>query len=137
MQDWIACKKLGRTTLSHPDNLDEFPRLYRRSTGAWARRFKSMRNQVHILAEQAAIQMALHLSDDYSVAAAQILHYALQERNDDNDCHGHNNNDGQFPQNRNCDSIQEVWNGKTQWARSERRISVGLDIGARSALASC
>ena len=78
---YIEEKKLGKTTLSHQDNFDNFPRLYGCSTSRWSRRSSSYIGQVHILAEQSAIQMALELPgvENYVVLAAQIIHFALQE----------------------------------------------------------
>lgn len=82
---YIKEKKLGETTLSHQDNFDNLPRMYGCSTSRWSRRSSSYISQVHILAEQSAIQMALELPgfDNYATLASQIIHYALQE--DDNE----------------------------------------------------
>lgn len=85
---WIDDGKLGPTTLNHFDNFDNFPRLYAFSTTSkWARRSNSYNNQVHILAEQSTIQMALHLhehvSEDYAMLAACVINYALQTDDDD------------------------------------------------------
>lgn len=82
---YIKEKKLGKTTLSHQDNFDNFPRLYGCSTSRWSRRSNSYISTVHTLAEQSAIQMALELPgfENYATLAAQIIHYALQE--DDNE----------------------------------------------------
>jgi len=84
IQELIASKKLGKTTLNHFDNFDAWPDLYDCcSDDRWARRSKSFLCQVHILAEQAAIQMAMylhkHVSEDYAILAATIIHYALQD----------------------------------------------------------
>lgn len=65
-------KKLGRTTLAHQDNYDAIGHLYLGSGGElplngdrWMRRSKTMLNQLHVLAEQAAVQWALaHMEED-------------------------------------------------------------------------
>jgi len=78
IEEWVAFKKLGKTTLSHHDNFDNFRKLYAFDDvrSIWARS-TSFQNQLHVLAEQAAVQMALHLSEEYAFLAAQIIHYAL------------------------------------------------------------
>lgn len=89
VQSLIRHKKLGKTTLGHNDNFDNFPRLYACSKDRWARRSDSYIGTVHIFAEQAAIQMALHLhenvSGDYALLAATIIHYALESDGDTGD----------------------------------------------------
>lgn len=82
MESWITTKQLGKTTMAHPDNWDQFPRFYEDWSGIWARRSNSMRSKLHELSEQACIQMAQHLSDDYSILAAQFLDYALRDEED-------------------------------------------------------
>lgn len=88
IQQAIAEEKLGKTTLSHPDSFDNFPRFYGTTQrNPWKRRSNTYKNQVHIYAEQAAVQMALHLhrhvSTDYSFLASTIIYYALQFYNDE------------------------------------------------------
>lgn len=85
----IGEKKLGKNTLAHNDNFDNFPRLYGCSKGRWARRATSFIGQVHVFAEQAAVQMALHLhqnvSAGYALLAAFIIHYALECNDEEGD----------------------------------------------------
>ncbi len=84
----ISAKKLGPTTLNHFDNFDAFPRFYLPETqrNRWKRRSTSYIGQVHIFAEQAAIQLALHLhenvSRDYAILASLIIFTALQDGDD-------------------------------------------------------
>lgn len=88
IQQAIAEEKLGKTTLSHPDSFDNFPRFYGTTQrNPWKRRSNTYKNQVHIYAEQAAVQMALHLhrhvSTDYSFLASTIIYYALKFYDDE------------------------------------------------------
>ena len=88
IQQAIAEEKLGENTLGHPDNFDNFPRFYGITPRKqWDRRSNTVKNQVHIYAEQATVQMALHLhrhvSTDYSFLASTIIYYALQFYNDE------------------------------------------------------
>ena len=81
MELWIETKQLGKTTMAHPDNWDQFPRFYSDvSRAIWARRSNSMRSKLHELSEQACIRMAKHLSDDYSILAAQFLDFCAARR---------------------------------------------------------
>ncbi|KAL7530369.1 hypothetical protein ACHAWF_003352 [Thalassiosira exigua] len=81
IQGLIRDKRLGKTTLGHNDNYDNFPRLYACSKGRWSRRSSSYLGQVHLFAEQAAVQMALHLhqnvSENYAILAACVINYVL------------------------------------------------------------
>ena len=81
IQQTIDNKQLGKNTLGHFDNLDNFPRFYGCSKGRWSRRSSSYIGQVHIFAEQAAVQIALHLhkhvSREYALLASSIIHYAF------------------------------------------------------------
>eukprot|EP00581_Thalassiosira_minuscula_P017777 CAMPEP_0183722758 /NCGR_PEP_ID=MMETSP0737-20130205/14630_1 /TAXON_ID=385413 /ORGANISM="Thalassiosira miniscula, Strain CCMP1093" /LENGTH=379 /DNA_ID=CAMNT_0025952993 /DNA_START=18 /DNA_END=1154 /DNA_ORIENTATION=+ len=87
IQSLIREKKLGKNTLKHNDNFDNFPRLYGCSKGRRARRAGSFIGRVHIFAEQAAVQMALHLhrnvSKAYSFLSAVIVHMALQSNSEE------------------------------------------------------
>ena len=38
-----------------------------------------IQNQLHIISEQSCIQMAKHLSEEYALLAAQIIHFVLQD----------------------------------------------------------
>ena len=78
----IDNKQLGKNTLGHFDNFDNFPRFFGDSCkGRWSRRSSSYIGQVHIFAEQASVQLALHLhnhiSKDYALLASSIIHYAF------------------------------------------------------------
>ena len=80
--------KFKKGHLAHPDYLDNFPRFYGYdSLDEWKRRSNTVKSQVHIYAEQATVQMALHLhrhvSTDYSFLASTIIHYALDFCNDE------------------------------------------------------
>ena len=82
IQQKIAQKKLGPTTLKHFDNFDVFPKFYLPESrrNRWKRRSDSHVGQVNILAEQAAIQVALYLhekSRDYATLASLIISTAL------------------------------------------------------------
>ena len=81
----ISAKMIGPTTLNHFDNFDNFPRFYLRGgpRSRWRRRSDSYIGQVHIFAEQAAIQLALNLhenvSRDYAVLSRLIIFTVLRD----------------------------------------------------------
>lgn len=86
IKDLIANKKLGKKTLGHPDNFCTWRHMYDHcyeGKGRWARRSNTFLGNGHILAEQAAVQIALHLHEnvciDYSILAATLIHYALRD----------------------------------------------------------
>ena len=80
---FIREKKLGKTTLSHSDSFCNFAQLYKCSRGKRKRRSEYILSQCHVLAEQAAVQMALHLqnenSREYSTLAALMVKFAIQD----------------------------------------------------------
>jgi hypothetical protein len=81
----ISEKMIGLTTLDHFDNFENFPRFYLRGgpRSRWRRRSDSVIGQVHIFAEQAAIQLALHLhehvSRDYAILSSLIIFTVLRD----------------------------------------------------------
>ena len=83
IQKAIAEKKLGKNTLGHPDNFDNYPRFYGNSKGRWGRRSSSYVGQVHMFAEQATVQIALYLhenvSEQYALLASMIVHFAFHD----------------------------------------------------------
>ncbi len=92
IKECIESKKLGKPTLCHEDYFAAFPKLYGNPKKPnpkkrYFRRSKTFISQVHILSEQAAIQMALylheHVSEHYAMLAGMIIHYALNFGGDD------------------------------------------------------
>jgi len=92
----VSEKVIGPTTLNHVDNFDGFPRFYifpsyiylpEIHRSRWSRRSDSYIGQVHIFAEQAAIQLALHLhehvSRDYAILSNLIIFTALRDDEED------------------------------------------------------
>ena len=84
----ISKEVIGQNTLNHFDNFDVFPRFYlpEDPRKRWKRRSDSYIGQVHIFAEQAAIQLALHLhehvSRDYAILSSLIIFTALRDEDD-------------------------------------------------------
>mmetsp|Transcript_32507 Transcript_32507/g.59627 ORF Transcript_32507/g.59627 Transcript_32507/m.59627 type:complete len:152 (+) Transcript_32507:411-866(+) len=89
-------KELGKNTLGHIDNFYYFPHFYGdrnggTTEGRWARRSNSYIGQVHIFAEQAAVQLAVQLavhlhrnvSKSYSFLAAFGILHGLKCGDDD------------------------------------------------------
>jgi hypothetical protein len=87
----ISAKMIGLTTLDHFDNFENFPRFYLRGgpRSRWRRRSDSCIGQVHIFAEQAAIQLALHLhehvSRDYAILSSLIIFTVLRDEKEELD----------------------------------------------------
>ena len=87
IQVQVAAKVIGPTTLNHVDNFDVFPSFYQPenplANTKWARRSNSYIGQLHVLAEQAAVQLALYLhesvSHDYADLANSIISVAWFE----------------------------------------------------------
>ena len=79
IQQLIQKNQLGRPTLSHHDNYDSFHHFYPSTPpSAWARRSTSFKSQVHVLAEQAAVQFALSLADQHlQLLAASVVKLCL------------------------------------------------------------
>jgi len=83
IQNLISNKKLGKTTLHHKDNYDSFQKLYATSEppSTWARRSKTFKSNVHVLAEQASIQFVTErLVDDRDLVelSATVIRFCHQ-----------------------------------------------------------
>jgi hypothetical protein len=76
----IHDKKLGPTTLGHPDNYDSFLHFYSSPhPSTWARRSTTFKSQLHILAEQATVQFSVSLQDEHlKTLASAVIKLCLQ-----------------------------------------------------------